>query len=395
MLLDLRTLILLLSATHFLFALLMLSYWRQRHLDQALAIWSACNLVGAAGWLFIGLRDLVPVWLSIPVGNALLLLAWMLLWAGMRSFANRPANWSLTLAPAATVLLLFLYVPPIRDNLVARIVVVNIGLMICLLAVSRDALRDEKTEPLYARRVIVFALLVAVISNLLRLLLVMDVDPGNSFLAPNWSQELGVFAQAMAVLAWNVGLLLMARERLENELVRAARRDPLTNVLNRGGFRELGDRQVQRSTRAGRPLSAMLMDLDHFKKVNDTYGHEAGDRLLCAFAETARKVMRPTDLLARYGGEEFCALLPDSDLAEALAIAERLRARFESVRITAGDAQVGTTVCIGVVEIHASGETIERALGRADAALYLAKRQGRNRVCEALPAAAPEPAMAT
>jgi diguanylate cyclase (GGDEF)-like protein len=124
----------------------------------------------------------------------------------------------------------------------------------------------------------------------------------------------------------------------------------------------------------------MLMDLDHFKKINDSYGHAAGDRLLCAFADCAHEVVRPTDLLARYGGEEFSMLLPDTDLVQAERIAERLRARFAGVRIEMDAERVGTTVSIGVTQIQLDRETVERALARADVALYRAKEQGRDRV---------------
>lgn len=127
--------------------LMVFVYWRLRREDQALAIWSVSNLVGSLGWLCIGLRYHIPNWTSIAVGNALLLLAWMLLWAGMRSFSSRPLRWPPVLVPAVTVLLLFLYIPPVRDNLVARVIVVNIGLMTCLLAVARDAWRDHQLEP--------------------------------------------------------------------------------------------------------------------------------------------------------------------------------------------------------------------------------------------------------
>jgi diguanylate cyclase (GGDEF)-like protein len=180
-------------------------------------------------------------------------------------------------------------------------------------------------------------------------------------------------------MTWNLGLLMMCNERLENRLYRAATNDGLTNILNRTGFDVLSRRLLQRAARDRTPVSLLLMDLDFFKQINDRYGHDAGDRVLCEFAAVARRTIRPTDLLARYGGEEFCALLPKASEADALAVAERLRTDFATARLILGDHNVGTTVSIGVVQI-AAGENVTDAMARADTALYLAKQQGRDRV---------------
>jgi diguanylate cyclase (GGDEF)-like protein len=182
--------------------------------------------------------------------------------------------------------------------------------------------------------------------------------------------------------------MLIPSERQRNQLRRAAQDDALTNLLNRGGFSALAGRQLSRCRQAGQPCTVLLMDLDHFKRVNDTYGHEAGDRLLCAFAEAVRAQSRATDLVARYGGEEFCALLTDTDSARAVAVAERIRHAFAAVTVPVKGGAMGTTVSIGVAELLPAGESLEQALRRADHALYAAKHAGRDRVVAAEPVAA-------
>jgi diguanylate cyclase (GGDEF)-like protein/PAS domain S-box-containing protein len=166
------------------------------------------------------------------------------------------------------------------------------------------------------------------------------------------------------------------RKRLEAKLERQASVDPLTGALNRMRIEERGKLELMRSERHGHKLSVVLVDLDHFKLVNDTYGHAAGDLVLSGFGEIARACLRLTDLLGRWGGEEFVLLLPDTGPAGAGQVAERLRATLQDFRFPAG---VRATASLGVAG-HRPGETLAALIGRADGAMYRAKQAGRNRV---------------
>ena len=167
-------------------------------------------------------------------------------------------------------------------------------------------------------------------------------------------------------------------EAANAELHRQARSDPLTGVLNRRGLDTQFDFALALAQRSGRPLSLISIDVDHFKRVNDTYGHAQGDEVLKGLARTLQESLRSSDLVARLGGEEFVALLPDTDLTGAMNVAEELR-------LTIADQQhevVGRiSVSLGVSMLHPGEKTATALLERADAALYDAKRQGRNRVC--------------
>ena len=156
--------------------------------------------------------------------------------------------------------------------------------------------------------------------------------------------------------------------------------DSLTETLNRRRFLELAAQEVSRARRHARPLAILLFDLDHFKSVNDTYGHAAGDQTLRQAVAAARSALRASDVLARYGGEEFVALLPETDLAGAAAVAERLRAAVAASEITADNARFSVTTSVGVAEWRGDEASLERALARADEALYVAKRNGRNKI---------------
>jgi diguanylate cyclase (GGDEF)-like protein len=173
-------------------------------------------------------------------------------------------------------------------------------------------------------------------------------------------------------------LLAVHFKRVRSELQRLAMYDTLTDIFNRRAFMELAGRESARSQRSHEPFAVLMMDLDHFKRVNDRHGHQAGDRVLRAFAAVLKRGVRTADLVCRYGGEEFCALLPDTGRAEATAIAERIRAAAAEKPLAGLPLPV--TVSIGVGLCKGDGCTLEEMITRADEALYRAKRTGRNRV---------------
>lgn len=172
---------------------------------------------------------------------------------------------------------------------------------------------------------------------------------------------------------------LVQNEAARHALEDLANKDGLTGLMNRRHFMQAAGAELQRAQRYRRPVSVGMADLDAFKKLNDSYGHAAGDAVLRAFAELAGDVLRQSDLVCRYGGEEFAFLFPESTPAEAERLAERLRARFAELDIAIPDGRrVRVTLSLGLAD--ATSAPIEAALRRADEALYEAKRQGRDRV---------------
>ncbi len=166
----------------------------------------------------------------------------------------------------------------------------------------------------------------------------------------------------------------------EFELQRLATTDPLTGALNRRRFMEGGEKELRRGRRYDVPVSVILFDVDHFKKINDTYGHASGDEVLRHLVKVAQETMREHDLLCRYGGEEFAVVFPESDSAAAEVAAMRLRVAIEKSQIQTENGVVRTTVSIGGTQVDVHNDSLESALSRADAALYEAKNAGRNKV---------------
>jgi len=175
------------------------------------------------------------------------------------------------------------------------------------------------------------------------------------------------------MLLFMISAILLASERLREEFEHMASHDALTDAFTRRHMNEALAQEFERSRRQGRDMALLALDLDHFKSVNDTLGHQAGDRVLIDFVANVRTLLRRHDQLGRFGGEEFVVLLPESTAETAHAIAERIRAMME-------ERKSGCTVSIGVTSLCNDSDTVEVMLARADAAMYRAKNNGRNRV---------------
>lgn len=174
-----------------------------------------------------------------------------------------------------------------------------------------------------------------------------------------------------------------ARKKIEDlykEVERLSLIDPLTELSNRRSFFTDAHRTLQLAIRHQKKLSCAMLDIDFFKKVNDTYGHDFGDKVLIAVAKVCKKNMRETDFLARFGGEEFCFLFPETDLNSAALIAERIRHAISQLEFDAEKNSFSVTVSIGVSKLLDSNDNMENMLKRSDDCLYKAKETGRNSV---------------
>lgn len=182
-------------------------------------------------------------------------------------------------------------------------------------------------------------------------------------------------------IALQTALDVMRISVLEHEILT----DPLTGIYNRRFLEQRLAEEISKARRYGFELSILLFDLDHFKRINDEYGHQVGDRMLVEISRLAIGQLRDSDILARYGGEEFLVIAPGTELDEAMRLAERLRAHVESHDFLVKDGVIGAagldmTISIGVAGFMGSDDSAEALIGRADRNLYRAKRAGRNRV---------------
>jgi diguanylate cyclase (GGDEF)-like protein/PAS domain S-box-containing protein len=169
-------------------------------------------------------------------------------------------------------------------------------------------------------------------------------------------------------------------KKAEEELLRMASTDPLTGAYNRRAFSQLAEREALRANRYHHSLSLLMLDVDHFKRLNDAYGHSAGDKVLQRITALCGNTLRNVDIFGRWGGEEFVALLPETDIEGAAIIGERLRKLINDSVLTFKDHKINFTVSVGIVQ-YKDGETqLDSPLSRADSAVYDAKKAGRNRI---------------
>lgn len=185
-------------------------------------------------------------------------------------------------------------------------------------------------------------------------------------------------------------VVLLQRSLLHAQLQAAARTDPKTGLLNAAAWQREADTEIVRARRTGETLALLIVDIDHFKRVNDTYGHLVGDQVLIGVAATIRSQLRDYDVVGRFGGEEFVVLLPRADVTEARRVAERLRSRIGRMAVPADENMVTVTISAGVAIMSMHGDDLIELLAAADLALYRAKELGRDRIC--LPATPVPPA---
>ena len=354
--------------------------WGRRR--DGLGRWAAALLVNAIGHLLIMLRGLIPDVLSIVVGNLMLSSVFVGLIAAVYQFQGRPVRWPLLLAPPALVLV---FVSVFIDNFPARVSFV--GLVIGLQAVWAllAALSHRHATVGRGQWLLVAGLLLeAVVLGGRALVAISTHTEATNILQSSALQTLTFLATFSVVLISSVGFVFMSRDRAdENNRVLAAL-DPLTGVANRRSLIAALDRDVARAQRMREPMALMMVDIDHFKDVNDQYGHPAGDRVLCSVVNVLRQRVRAQDLVGRYGGEEFMVLLPDTGLVGAEQLARELCKAVEESRCPADGVPgpgIAVTVSIGVFGGRLeSGDSWDMLIAAADRALYQAKNNGRNRV---------------
>ncbi len=167
----------------------------------------------------------------------------------------------------------------------------------------------------------------------------------------------------------------------EDQLYQRATRDALSGLFNRGHFMEQATLEIDRARRFAEPFSVIIIDIDHFKKINDTYGHEVGDKAIAVLAHTLAKDVRKIDICGRIGGEEFALALPRANKEPAMEFAQRLRRRIAEQRVVINPGkEIGFTASLGVASLRSTTRDLAELMRNADAALYRAKREGRNRV---------------
>jgi len=341
----------------------------------ALKWWGSAYLLGAASVALWTLASHALGGVLSLALNAVGFVACGMVWNASRVFHGRKPIWPglilgamawiaavMTLSPAASVM---------RMTIGAGIVAVYAALTATELWTERRRSMQRGWPAMLVPVMHGFVLMLPILLG--NLLQPHDEKFASSIWVTGFSVELVLYAVGTVFV-----IFMLVSERAVSAHRNAASMDPLTSMFNRRGFSEISSRLIEREAKAGRPVTALIFDIDHFKSINDRFGHPAGDEVLKLFATVVVNTLRISDLSGRIGGEEFAALLPCS-LEEGVLAAERVREAFANSGIVVEDGPVDTTVSIGVAGGPA-GTELEVLLAASDTALYQAKRSGRNRV---------------
>lgn len=374
--LDVRTMLVVMLTSNVLMAAALWVAFAGRFRD-GLAKWTISLWVQAFAWLMFAESGHISDLVSVVAASGLLALAWSLQAAAILEFQRRPVPHFLLWAPPAAVFVLILL---LIGELQARIIASSVLYGAASVLIAAMVLRGL-SQPGYRAQWLLAGCYLAAAGTLFARAAGAWREPRafETILAPNVVHSALFLVFFALIVAGSLAFLLMHKERSDEETARLATTDPLTGVFNRRTFIELAEQELARTHRSNAPLALMMLDLDHFKRVNDTYGHLVGDQVLVAFTRLMRECVRRGDLVVRYGGEEFCVLLPGTPLAAANALAERIRSATAArvlttlpFRITVS---IRLTVCAGGTQV-----ALDDLLARADEALYRAKDEGRNRV---------------
>jgi diguanylate cyclase (GGDEF)-like protein len=330
--------------------------------------------------MLFGMYGSVSGVVSIDLANAILFTAFALTWTGARVFDGRKPL-PIVMFAGAALWLVICRLPGISDAFAVRVLLASAIIAAYIWAGAYELWRG-RSEPLVSRWPAIFMLFAHGALYLLRTPLgaMLPWSPtGNRVFESVWLTVLS-FEALLFTISIAFIMLAMAKERTEHRHKTAALVDSLTGIANRRAFLQEGEAQLLRQAADPRPTAVMLLDLDHFKSINDRFGHAIGDRVLQIFAEVASAGMRRSDLVGRLGGEEFAALLPDTTRERAVAVAERIRTVFAEAARDVDGRPVAGTVSIGVVFGEDSMLDLSALLAQADHALYCAKENGRDRV---------------
>lgn len=352
--------------------------------ERALRLWVTAYWLGTIGALLGGLRGDIPDVLTSALGNSCFVLSNMLVMLGVAEHLGRRVDRRWPWLVSMLFVLGFFGYTLVTPAVVVRMALFSMQFMLWdawTIAVLLQAPEESRRSARFAA--LLFALDFAFNGLRLGMLAHGDLGPDPAY-GPAMVAAF-VFGILMA-LAQTFALVLLMAERLVAALRRQARVDGLTGLLNRDALFDDGADMLQQCRLRGRACTLLLFDLDHFKRINDRFGHPAGDRLLQEFAQALQASARDEDLVARVGGEEFALVLPGASWEEAERVAERVQERVKQVRLA-------TTASGGVAGLPDDADSVLELLRAADHALYAAKQAGRNRVFAAARVSANTPVL--
>jgi diguanylate cyclase (GGDEF)-like protein len=343
--------------------------------------WRVGTLLQAGACVLLAVQNLLPLGFVLPLANGFLLLGLLAYLRAVCLFSGQPVSRLFLLLVLATITCVYWFTVH-SPNLNARLVIVSLAIAILLFASTRYLQLFSRQEPSVSRSVLAMIFLLMGSFMLFRALyfLFAPVSGATILDGASWLNEVTPLVVAVLPVIGTTAYLLMCSDRIRRQWELAASTDYLTGLANRRTVANAGERAFYSAQRQGQALSVAVIDVDHFKGVNDRYGHDSGDLALKHIARMLEKAGRKNDLVGRHGGEEFVVLFDQTDREQSIAAAERLRAGVQDNVLDVEALSIPLTVSIGLATYQGSDRNFNDLLRRADQALYAAKKNGRNRV---------------
>ncbi|MEW6642222.1 MAG: GGDEF domain-containing protein [Pseudomonadota bacterium] len=349
---------------------------------KAARFWTASAWAAAGGAVVSLLRAVMDPLLPIIVGNSLMILACCLAWAGIRQFYNQPIPFRTSAVMAIATGAVLGMLALLEEDTSLRLAVFSAAECIPLGLALRDLrARPEPGRSPGAELASTMIVCVMLIHGVRSVCGFLGLGGPISVVTFNGVQAIVFLLLIFTSMMANFGFVLMAIDRLRAEVAGLALVDDLTGIANRRHFLIRLSEACARASRIDEPFGLLVIDLDGFKAINDSYGHSAGDECLRSFTRVAQAHLRIGDLLARTGGDEFCVILPSTSLSEAALVARNLVKACRQTRLHWHGQQLSLTTSIGIATWSCEiGNDVQKLIAEADHALYVAKKQGRDRL---------------
>lgn len=356
----------------------------QSRMVRSLYLRASALAVEALGYVTLAFGQQLPPAVLTLGGNALSLLAQAMSVIALRMLLDMPLRWGSVVAVGVVGWMGEAWFAAVEPDYQSRVLWGSAAIMCNLLLNIGALLGDRRNHRSRARHVLLWIFVLSLLLLIWRsgMLWLMDKQLLDVY-APSPVNVLGIVMSIMQPLFYGLGFLLLYNELLQCELHVMARTDPLTGVPNRLALEERFAGALATKGAAPKPFCLLLLDVDHFKSVNDRFGHDCGDKALKALMQRVGTALRPGCMIGRLGGEEFIVLVPDAGCADGEALAERIREAVMELPVIIDGRSLTLTVSVGVAEVEPHERDMSATLLRADKALYLAKHGGRNRVVTA------------
>ena len=378
--LEFRTMLFMTGVLAVALSILLLAINSRTTILKGLKEWVCANLL-IGGAIIIFTLIILPLSLRAVIGGFFIVAGLGLYFVAIRIFDKRPIAWNTIRYALLAYILVKVCITLFSQNEYGLVVFDTFICMVLTIASAWYLFKYSSHNHSPEYRFTGTFFIIFTVMTLIRFYRLSSDSAAPVEHLTQWTLNQVTFLACMlSVLAINFGFIAMVNAKLAELLAYIAEHDWLTGVMNRGNLEKCAELLTLKTVKYKQTQAMLLMDLDHFKMINDTYGHLFGDEVIQTFARLAQENMRDEDLLGRYGGEEFCIIMPNSSEKEALIVAERIRQKYEEMTMMFDGKPVKCTVSAGVCDSSQLGSEFKRMFSGVDQSLYAAKNAGRNRV---------------